>query len=176
MEAIISAGASHMVFNLPAESLTFFERIIVYPDDYESKITRKKHRGEVNPGMRLIVFSWKGIQAGLKREEGINLLIHEFAHALWLEHKLQSHLYTVLDLAFVQKFEELAHAEMERLSTNEQHFFRKYAFENLEEFFAVAVENFFERPEQLNDAMPHFYDVCTYLFKQNPIQQKSFHQ
>jgi Mlc titration factor MtfA (ptsG expression regulator) len=26
---------------------------------------------------------------------------------------------------------------------DEEHFFRKYAFDNMEEFFAVAVENFF---------------------------------
>jgi Mlc titration factor MtfA (ptsG expression regulator) len=29
-----------------------------------------------------------------------------------------------------------------------------YAFENMEEFFAVAVENFFERPAEFKDAQP----------------------
>lgn len=89
MKAIICSAASQLVLFLPPESLTFFEKIIIYPDYYNSKLTHKIHKGEVNPGFRLIVFSWKGIAEGLQRtDDGLNLLLHEFAHALWLEHKL----------------------------------------------------------------------------------------
>lgn len=171
MKAIISCGATQLVMNLPRESLTFFERIIVYRDYYNSKITHKRHKGEVNPGMKLIVFSWRGIQEGLDRDDdGLNLLLHEFAHALWLEHKLMGHVYTVLNGMLVKQFERLAHEEMAHLHANENHFFRRYAFENIEEFFAVAVENFFERPRQFKDLLPHFYDVLSAMFGQNPIQ------
>ena len=57
MKAIICSAASQLVLFLPPESLTFFEKIIVYPDYYNSKLTHKIHKGEVNPGFRLIVFS-----------------------------------------------------------------------------------------------------------------------
>ncbi|MGC4022168.1 MAG: hypothetical protein QM734_09605 [Cyclobacteriaceae bacterium] len=66
------------------------------------------HKGEVNPGMRVIVFSKRGIIEGNKvRNDGINLLHHEFAHALWLEHKLVGHQYTVLDESLMQQFGKL---------------------------------------------------------------------
>lgn len=169
MKAIICSGASQLVLRLPAESLTFWERIIVYPDDYESKITRKWHRGEANPGFRTLVFSWRGITEGLDRpDDGLNLLLHEFAHALWLEHKLTSQRYTVLDEDLINEFERLAADEMAQLQANEAHFFRKYAFSNIEEFFAVAVENFFERPGQFRIELPHFYDLLSRLFGQEP--------
>ena len=64
----------------------------------------------------------------------------------------------------------LAEEEMALLRANENHFFRKYAFENMEEFFAVAVENFFERPKQFSEQLPHFYQVLTSLFYQDPVQ------
>jgi Mlc titration factor MtfA (ptsG expression regulator) len=70
----------------------------------------------------------------------------------------------------VKQFERLAQEEMAQLQADENHFFRKYAFENIEEFFAVAVENFFERPKQFNDQLPHFYEVLSAMFGQNPIQ------
>lgn len=171
MKAIICCAASQLVMNLPSESLTFFTRIMVYGDYYNSKITNKRHKGEVNPGFKLIVFSWRGIQEGLDRDDdGLNLLLHEFAHALWLEHKLMRDEYTVLNPQFVDEFERLAQEEMAHLQANENHFFRRYAFENIEEFFAVAVENFFERPEQFSKQLPHFYQVLTSMFYQNPAQ------
>jgi Mlc titration factor MtfA (ptsG expression regulator) len=170
MKAIICSGASQLVMNLPAESLTYFTRIIVYPDYYNSQITRKRHKGEVNPGFRLIVFSWRGIQEGLDRDDdGLNLLLHEFAHALWLEHKLVDE-YNVLDPDLIEEFERLAHREMDHLQAQENHFFRRYAFNNIEEFFAVAVENFFERPQQLRQQLPHFYEVLSRLFLQDPVK------
>jgi len=82
-KAIICSGASQLVMGLPSESLTFFRKILVYPDYYTSTYTQKMHKGEVNPGLRTIVFSWRGINETLRGdEEGRNLLMHEFGHAL----------------------------------------------------------------------------------------------
>ena len=171
MKAIICCGASQLVFGLSRESLTYFEKIIVYPDYYNSKYTHKRHKGEVNPGLRVIVFSWRGVIEGLDRpDDGLNLLLHEFAHALWLEHKLMQHQYKVLNEDVIEEFERLAAAEMGELHTNEQHFFRRYAFESIEEFFAVAVENFFERSEIFVRDLPHLYIVLAKILKQDPLQ------
>jgi len=171
MKAIICSGASQLVLFLPAESLTFFTKIIVYPDSYKSKYTHKVHKGEVNPGFRLIVFSWKGVVAGMeKTDDGLNLLLHEFAHALWLEHKLMHREYSVLEPRWVARFEELASFEMKNLKADKHHFFRLYAFENIEEFFAVAVENFFERSEKFKAELPDLYHVLTNLLKQDPLR------
>jgi Mlc titration factor MtfA (ptsG expression regulator) len=124
----------------------------------------------VNPGLRIIVFSWRGIAEGMKiLDDGINLLLHEFAHALWLEHKLVGHQYTVLDPQGIEQFEKYAEKEMANLNANEKHFFRKYAFENIEEFFAVAVENFFERTQQFHQEQPELYRILANLFKQDPL-------
>lgn len=59
---------------------------------------------------------------------------------------------------------------MKSLQTNEQHFFRLYAFESMEEFFAVAVENFFERTQQFQQEQPDLYIILANLFKQDPLK------
>lgn len=171
MKAIISCAAAQLMLFLPSEGLTYFKKIIVYSDYYNSRITNRRHKGEVNPGLRIIVFSWRGIAEGMKiLDDGINLLLHEFAHALWLEHKLVGHQYTVLDPHWIEQFEKYAEKEMTNLNANEKHFFRKYAFENIEEFFAVAVENFFERSLQFQQEQPELYRILAQLFKQDPIK------
>jgi Mlc titration factor MtfA (ptsG expression regulator) len=96
--------------------------------------------------------------------------LHEFAHALWLEHKLVGHEYVVLDEKWIKRFEDYAAAEMKSLHSNEQHFFRRYAFESMEEFFAVAVENFFERSLQFQQEQPELYVILANLFKQDPMK------
>ena len=177
MKAIICCGASQLVFSLPAQSLSYFEKIIVYPDYYNSKYTHRRHKGEVNPGLRIIVFSWRGVMEGMHRtDDGLNLMLHEFAHALWLEHKITQLKYTVLDEGEIEEFESLAFAEMDKLRADETHFFRRYAFESMEEFFAVAVENFFERSEMFFAQLPHLYHVLAKILKQDPLNVTKFEQ
>ena len=175
MKAIISASAAQLTLFLPDESLDYYTKIILYRDFYNSKITQLRHKGEVNPGLRLIVFSWRGVMEGLKyKTDGINLLIHEFAHALWLEHKLVN-AYDIFDGHWVYAFEQFAEQEMQRLQADETHFFRAYAFENMEEFFAVAAENFFERSSKFKEAQPELYRILVQLLKQDPQQRYASH-
>jgi len=170
-KAIISAAAAQLAMNLPTECFTFYKSILVYPDYYTSFHTQLVHKGEVNPGFRLIVFSWRGIEEGLEPgDDGLNLLLHEFAHALWLENKLMQHEYRVFDPAWIARFEKLAEEEMACIQANEEHFFRRYAFSNIEEFFAVAVENLFERPTKFKQEVPEIFETLTSLFGQIPPQ------
>lgn len=173
VKTIISGVASQLVMNLPAESLTFFEKIIIYPDYYQSRITNKLHKGEVNPGLRLIVLSWRGIVEGMNRaDDGLNLLLHEFAHALWLENKIMHPKYTVLNPALVVYYEQAATEEAVKMQNDTKHFFRKYALTSKEEFFAVAVENFFERPAGFKNAAPQLYQCLVALFRQDLLVSK----
>ncbi len=175
MKSIICSAAAQLTLFLPKESLNYYTKIILYEDFYSSRITRMWHKGEVNPGMRLLVFSWRGVMEGLKRKtDGVNLLVHEFAHALWLEQKIVDE-YNVFDPDDILAFTQYAHAEMSKLAADENHFFRAYAFENIEEFFAVAAENFFERSSRFKEAQPELYLILVKIFNQDPLQLHASH-
>jgi Mlc titration factor MtfA (ptsG expression regulator) len=53
--------------------------------------------------------------------------------------------------------------------TRGQDFFREYACTNTHEFFAVAVEIFFERPEGFKNEFPDLYNVLVRLLNQDPL-------
>jgi len=164
----IAFTAAQVSLGLPAQSYTQYEKVIVYEDDYLSAHSRQYYKGEVHPGAGTIVFSWRSVLFGLSDHyDGINVLVHEFAHALRLEHKMRLGQYEIFDDDDLMALDNEAKAVLEIIRTTEDHFFRKYASTNLEEFFAVASENFFERPRELNDNFPKLYDALKKLYKQD---------
>lgn len=168
-KVLIAASAVQLTFGLPHVYLRHFNKILVYPDNYYSSITRRYHKGEVNPRFGIIVLSWQAFVDGyIDQTDSLNVGLHEMAHALRLEHLIREQPSGMLNDSHLQQFDEWA----KRICGNngEQNtFFRPYACVNPHEFFSVAVENFFERPELFRDALPELYAVLTRLLNQDPL-------
>ena len=47
MKAIISCAAAQLLLFLPSDGLSYYKRIIVYPDYYNSRITHKRRKGDL---------------------------------------------------------------------------------------------------------------------------------
>lgn len=169
IKKIIALAAARLAFRLSRKAFDQYDRIIIYNQAYFSTINRQYHKGEVNPGMGFIIFSFEAILKGFEEREGVNLVYHELAHALWLEHKLFS--YDIFKDRNLDEFETLAKKEMTQSMGNTEHFMRDYGYTNLSEFFAVSVENFFERPQSLKEALPDLYASLAKLFKQDFLTQ-----
>lgn len=169
MQAIISAYAAQVTFGLPDIHLVHFKTVIVYPASYKSTLTNKWHKGEVNAA-GAIVFSWKDLLAGHNDlSDGINLAIHEFAHALRLENITAPDEFGFLDEEVLQQFRKLSALEMKRISDTDNCLLREYGATNEQEFFAVCVENFFERPIAFCEEHPNVYGLLTKLLGQDPL-------
>lgn len=162
---VIGLSAARLSLFLSKKAFDQYEKIVIYPESYYSTLGRAYHKGEVNPGMGFIVFSFEAIEQGLEKREGVNLLYHELAHALWLEHKLFD--YDVFKDKLLDQFEILAKQELQHAGEEGHHFFRAYGYTNLAEFFAVATENFFERPSEFKKAVPELYTALAKVFKQD---------
>ncbi len=172
MIAMIAASAVEISFGFPKMGFEHFSRILIYPTDYYSRITRQYHKGEVNV-RGMIVLSWASFQEGYaKDDDGINLAIHEMAHALKLENRIENGDYQFLDPQLMRELRE----EFKRLSAQqspaEATLIRAYAMTNIHEFFAVLCENFFERPRALQREHPQLYDIISRLLMQNPLAPK----
>jgi MtfA peptidase len=173
LKVIIASHAVQLSWRLNDTAYNFYEKIIIYREYYTSRLTNRLHKAEVNPGLKLIVFSVRAIHESLTREDdGINVLLHEFAHALWLEHLLMHKHYAVFSAETFATVKRCIEEQFTRSSADEAHLFRKYAFTNEAEFFAVAVENFFERPEKFQSELPELYALLTKLFRQDPMRIK----
>jgi MtfA peptidase len=167
---LIAASAVQLTFGLPNIYLQHFDKILVYPNEYYSSITKQYHKGEVNPRFGIIVLSWKNFVEGYANTgDSINLGLHEMAHALRLENLIRNEEYGFLDEHLINRFDESAR----HICNNFNDFsglFRPYACSNKHEFFSVAIENFFERPEPFQKQLPELYSILTRLLRQDPLK------
>ena len=170
MKARIAGSAVQLTFGFRHLNFAHFSKILVYPTDYYSRITRKYHQGEVNR-RGLIVISWKSFEKGYADEnDGLNLALHEMAHALRLENAIHNEEFDFIPKQELKHFDRLALAEIKSIRSAESHFFRSYAGKNIHEFFAVAVEYFFERPGDFLEEKPDLYLALSALLNQDPVR------
>jgi MtfA peptidase len=167
-KVLIAATAVQLTFGLNDIYLRHFDKILVYPNDYYSAITKRYHKGEVNPRFGIIVISWQSFVDGfICPTDAVNLGLHEMAHALRLENLIRNGEYQFFDEALVEKFDAQARNLCQVVNWSET-FFRPYACANEHEFFSVAVENFFERPHEFKSSMPDLYAIMQGLLNQDP--------
>jgi MtfA peptidase len=171
MKALIASAAVQLTFGLPSVSLRHFNKIIVYPDDYYSVINRRYHRGEVNPRLKAIVVSWRAFVEGYAEpHNGINLGLHEMAHALKLENIIQNGEHHFFNLAEYKSWLTLAGDEIDKIKRGEDSLFREYAAVDEDEFFATGMEVYFEQPHRLFDYNPELYKTLSNLLHQDTRQ------
>lgn len=176
MKVLISAAAIQLTFGLPEICLQHFRRIIIYPDAYYSTVTKKMHKGEVNPGAGAIVLSWKSFLSGYTHpDDSYNLGLHEMAHALELENLIENDEYDFFPKEVWTDFQREARQISPHIKSGAHEFFRTYAAANEKEFFAVAVENFFERAKAFQQRFPGLYSILVLLLNQDPAKKIASH-
>ncbi len=169
MIVLISACAVQLSFGFQGIFFRHFYRILIYPDNYYSTITRQYHQGEVNRG-GIIVLSWKNFLSGYADEtDGRNLGLHEMAHALLLENHIINGEYEFIDDEALDNWWELAKKELYAIQRGGS-IFRAYGATNEHELFAVAVEIYFERPHELKKYSEHWYRVMAKLLNQDILK------
>jgi Mlc titration factor MtfA (ptsG expression regulator) len=169
MQVMIGASAAQLMFGLPDLTLMHFDRVLVYGHAFLHHRTGQLHQGEVNPQIGVIRISWAHYLKGYARPfDGQNVALHELAHALWFEDFIPNAEDDFFDRAALAKWKTLVEEEVYRIRQGRGGMFGTYAGTNAEEFFAVAVEHFFEQPGRFRDTEPELYQVLSTLLKQDP--------
>ena len=174
MKLVIAAQAAVLLLALPKHG--FFPRlksILVYPGAFHDRGRRKFDLPETEDrGFLLgeswetgsVILSWDSVVAGGRNDDdGMNVVMHEFAHQLDLGNgevdgvPLLRSRAAYLSWADVlgREFARLV-AESERQSSPEP-FLDPYGATHPSEFFAVATETFFEEPDDLAFEHPELY-------------------
>lgn len=156
---LISATAVMLTFGFRNYYLNLIDKIIIYPNAYYSKINGTYHKGETNPQLKAIVFSWEDFKQGYHiGDDNLNLGIHEFGHAIHLNAFGSN---DISSLIFRNGFQELINYlqnhEDVKAKLVASKYFRAYAYTNHYEFFAVLLENFIETPNEFKFRFPKLY-------------------
>ncbi|WP_248905549.1 zinc-dependent peptidase [Flavobacterium sp. K5-23] len=158
-KVLVSATFVMLTFGMRHYLINVFDKIIIYPELYFSTVNQEFHKGEFNPRVKALVFSWKDFQEGFYFEnDNLNLGLHEFGHALHfhgLKSRDQSSI--VFSDAYVNMQEYLVQPNvLNQLVTSK--YFRIYAYTNQAEFLAVVLEHFFETPQNFKKEFPELYN------------------
>lgn len=168
MRVIVAAQASLMSLGLPDNCLDDVTTVLIYPSTFVPReFTWVRggvpHRPEV-PTLGeswthgTVILAWDGVVSGAGHPaDGINLVLHEFAHQL--DH-LSDRPGGVI---------ESSHAALEGdLERGIPTLLDPYAATNPAELFAVASESFFERPTELRQSDPVLYRALVDFYRQDP--------
>ncbi|WP_051287378.1 zinc-dependent peptidase [Algoriphagus mannitolivorans] len=170
LELLIGATITMVTFGWNSLRLNHFHTILVYPDEYYSQINQTYHRGEVNPKYGLIILSLKPFLEGfIDPTDGINLGIHEVAHALKLAHFIHTDEEREFSPKAWETYKKWVPDEMKKIRLGLPTVFRERGGVDEHEFFAVVVETFFEKSQEFKAYNPKFYQTMVYLLKQDPL-------
>jgi len=165
-KTLISATAVQLTFGLDNYKLNTLTTIIVFPSTFTLPKTKYIYKGATLRSV--MVLSWKDFKLGIDDpSDKINLGIHEMTHAL----KLDTFLGEEYDNHFrykIKHWENYLVDNFEVLRKESDTFLREYHNANHNEFFAVAVEAFFERPQDFQKHLPEIFDKLAYLLNQDP--------
>jgi len=168
--AAVSGAFIQISFGRQNYYLNEFKVITIYEKEYKSTITGLYHKGDVSPN-GAIAISWSDFVEGYETDEdNRNVGLHEMAHAWFFS---ISYVRFDPDLSLydlLSKFIFITEEEIVRLRNRRQSIFRKYASENVYEFFAVAIEYFFEDAPEFRKESPNLYRHLCLLLNQDPAE------
>lgn len=168
MSLLISAAAVQLTFGLQNYLMDHFSTIYVMKSDYRYGLYNVPFQGHVNEDG--IYLSWNNfLRAYADYSDGDNVGLHEMAHALTYVNFTAN---DGVDEGFKSRFfrfSKIGRAVFKRMEAGETTMLGSYAATNYHEFWAVCVENFFERPLPFKLQLPELYDAMCNLLNQDML-------
>ncbi len=158
--------------------------VLVYPGAFKSRrLERDGYVVTERESVRIgeswargpVVLSWPhSVEGGRDDRDGHNVVFHEFAHQIDSQsghadgapvlHRGQS--YATWERVFVAAYRR----HVERVGHGGRTVLDSYGAASLEEFFAVAIEAFLEKPAALREAEPDVYAQLEELLQLDPVR------
>lgn len=183
IQLTIAAQACLLLLNMPYPRYSRVRRVLVYPAAFMPK-TQHSYRSDqlVVPDepaagqawqSGVVVLGWEEVKDGaLATNDGHNVVFHEFAHMLDAEDGTLDGI-PVLDSratyrTWVEQWSAQFTEHVRRVDAEESTVLDPYGATNRAEFFAVAIEAFFETPDELRSDQPRLYLLLAEFFKFDP--------
>ncbi len=184
MRLVIAAQAALLRLNRSDDPYPEVRSILVYPDRFFADHQMRDIAGVQHRERRLlsgeswefgkVVVSWRDVTDGAADpDDGYNVVLHEFAHAL--DHETGSANGLPLLPATMNRndWHRILSDAYERLcrevDAGRHTLIDPYGAESPAEFFAVATETFFELPMELHAREPELYRQLALLYRVDPV-------
>ncbi|SHI81445.1 hypothetical protein SAMN02745181_0957 [Rubritalea squalenifaciens DSM 18772] len=175
MQRVIAAQACLLLLGINHNYYEKLRTILLYPGAYKAEGMHGAEDVRLGEswGTGSVVLSWNSVVAGGRNpEDGHDVAIHEFAHQLdqrdgagdGVPVLSSTGLYREWAAVFRPAFEQL----QARVEKGKRGVMDDYGAENPAEFFAVATETFYEKPEQLAKAYPDLFEQLRKYYGVDP--------
>ncbi len=170
-KVLIAASGVIPIFNFPDWKYQNLTEILVYSDtfnkDFEVEGEQRNVLGMVGTGVysHKMLLSKKSIINGYaSNHDGHNTAIHEFVHLIdGADGSIDGVPNFLLEQPAVMPWLDLINKEINNIREQDSEL-RTYAATNNSEFFAVASEYFFERPDLLEESHPELFALLGKIF------------
>ena len=179
----VAAQACLLVIHRDGQPYPKLKALYLYPSTFHS--VRKQvdeigivtegevHRLGESWGMGTVVLAWDSVAKGaLGIGDGENVTFHEFAHQLDHEDGPTDGAPGLPSRAAYRTWSRVFHenyADLQQLAEEgKKTVLDAYGATNPAEFFAVATETFFEKPQQLHQERPEMYEALTKYYGLDP--------
>ena len=166
----VAAGAAMLLHGRPDWELPATRTILFYPDRFDEDYHDTDDAafdGMVHAQGPIILSAAAVEEDWAHPGNGHNVVLHELAHLFDFEQGGAEGTPSLMDPASAEAWRGLVRREMRRVRLGTS-LLRGYAATNAAEFFAVAVENFFDRPAVLHRRHPHLFDALVAFFDLDP--------
>jgi Mlc titration factor MtfA (ptsG expression regulator) len=167
---LVSGAAVQMTFGLHNYLMDYFPVIHIIRKEYILNVDKETYYGHV---------SRNGIYISLSRfmegyedySDCCNVGLHEMAHAISYDAFLGEE--DQHDSEFKERLENfgaIGRPIFRAMRNGVVNMLDDYATTNFDEFWAVCIENFFEKPAKFKETMPDVYQSLVELLNQDPLQ------
>ncbi len=175
----IAGQASMLLLNEENSYFNILQSVLVYPSAYIAKTENPD--GTVEESVRLgeswltgtVVLAWDDVRHGISNtDDGQDVVLHEFAHQLDQESGAGNGAPILQGRNSYASWARVLGGEYQELKRRSKKFKKtlmdKYGATNPAEFFAVATEAFFEKPEKMKEKHPELYEELRKYYNLDP--------
>ncbi len=185
IKVTIAAQACILLLHRKTDYYPGLSTILVYPQSYVAHNIQNLPGGIVAEGPEIrqgeswhhgsVVLSWSDVRrSAADINDGHNVVLHEFAHQIDSSFAKGDSTPVLKSTSTFIAWARILQKEYQKLqrdvSSDSVTFLDKYGAVNTAEFFAVATEYFFEKPDQLQKLHPELYEELKRFYQQDPAR------
>lgn len=168
---LVASSAIIPIFNFEDWQYVNLHEVLLYPDsfdhEFEQQGSGRNILGMVGEGAlnHMMILSQQELRQSFSNKTGKNnTAIHEFVHLVdKTDGSIDGLPEVLLQQQYLVPWLRLMRHEIEQIKDNNSDI-NPYGASNESEFFAVASEYFFERPDLLREKHPELYDLLLKIF------------
>jgi Mlc titration factor MtfA (ptsG expression regulator) len=170
LRLLVAASAVTLSVGWPDYEWEGLGEVLLYPDDFDRDYDfgGSDLAGQTHPEGTVILSVPSLEQSFEYPDDAYHVGLHEFAHLLDLEETHFGGVPSGLTGEAAREWVEVAEREMARLRDRRASAFDAYGAHDIVEFLGVAVEAFFEVPQQVRRRHPDVYRLLCAYFRQDP--------